>query len=205
MKLACRATIICAYLSLLITSTFEDFAFLMAFSSPERPAPGSWNHLKPQPWTVPPHPGPRMQTLITYGDGPTLTTVKGLSLHQHPPRPVPPLLRSSRVYPRHPLIQPAKICIPFLPWRLLHLKTRPDRLQPLSGILTIQLEQKEVIIPVLLRTARLLRASASRCNPTKMIVEFALFCTRFLRYTTPNYNFPLCKHLSLNPFCASCG
>lgn len=191
MKLACRATIICVYLSSLITSTFEDFAFLMVSSSLESPAPGSWRFLKmARPPTMPPNLGPRTQTMIISGVGLTLTIVKARSVPQHPPRPVPPLPPGSRVYPCHQLARRVKTSTPFPLWRLLHHKTRPDRLQRRFGTLRIQLEQKGVTTPALLRTARLSRASASRYNPTRAVVEFASFCTRFLRYTMTNRNFP---------------
>jgi hypothetical protein len=205
MKLACRATIICVYLSSLITSTFEDFTFLKVSSSLERPAPGSRNFLKPQASTRPPHLGPRMQMMIMCGVGLTPTIVKARSVLQHPPRLVPPLPRGSRVYPCHHLVQPVKICTPSPVWRLLHRKIRQGRLQPRFGTLTIQLGQKEVIILALLRTARHLRASASRCNPTRVIVEFVLFRTRSFRYNMTNRSFPLCQRLSLSPIRASSG
>lgn len=186
-------------------STFEGFALLMVFSSPERPAPGSWNFPKQPPSTMPPHPGLQVQTMIIYGVGLIRTIAKPRSFLQHPPPLVPPLLRGSRVYPHHHLIQPAKICTPFLHWRLLHRKIRPARPQRGFGTLTIQLEQKGVITPALLRTAKLWRASASRCNPTKVIVEFTSFCTRFFRYTMSSRNLPLCQQLSSNLICASSG
>jgi len=150
-------TIICVYLSSRITSTFEDFVFLMAYSSLERPVPGNWSFQNPRLPTIPTHPG-LSQTMITPGVGPTLTIVKARSGLQHPPLPVPPLLRSSRVYPYHH-IRPVNIYTHFLDWRLLPRRIRPDRLRRRFGTLMNQLEQKEAIIPVLLRTARLSRAS----------------------------------------------
>lgn len=157
MKLACRGTIICVYLSSRITSTFEDFVFLMAYSSLERPAPGNWSFQNPRSPTTPTHPG-LSQTMIIPGVGPTLTIVKARSGLQHLPLLVPPLLRSSRLYPYH-RIKPVNICTHFRDWRLLPHRIRPDRLQRRFGALMNQLEQKEVIIPDLLRTARLSRAS----------------------------------------------
>jgi len=49
--------IICVYLSSRITSTFEDFVFLMAYSSLERPVPGNWSFQNPRLPTIPTHPG----------------------------------------------------------------------------------------------------------------------------------------------------
>lgn len=159
MKLAFRVTIICVYLLSLITSTFEDFAFLTAFSYLERPAPGNWNFPNLRPPTRLPHPGPQITITIIPGVGPALTIARARSVLQHPPRFVPPLLRSLRVYPCHHLIRPVNICIHCLLWRLWRHEARPGPLQGRYGTLMIRLEQKVAIIPVPLRTARLSRAS----------------------------------------------
>jgi hypothetical protein len=160
MKLACRVTIICVCLSSPIMSIFEDFAFLTASSSPERPAPGNWNSRKVQPWTIPPHPGLRTQAMIAPAVGPTLTIVKLRGVPRPPPRPVPPLLRSSRVYPYRHLTRQANICTHFLLWHLLPRRIRPGRPRRHPGTPMTWLGQEEGIIPALLRTARLSRASA---------------------------------------------
>lgn len=113
MKLGCRVTIICVYLSSLITNTFEGFVFLMVFSSPERPAPGNWNFPIPQLPMTHPDPG-LLQKMIIPGVGLTPTIVKPRSVLQRPPHLVPPLLRSLRVYPCHHLIKPVNTCTRFL-------------------------------------------------------------------------------------------
>ena len=159
MKLAFRVTTICACLLSLITSIFGDFAFLKVFSYPERPAPGNWNFPNLWPSMRLPHPGPQITTKIMPGVGPTLTIAKTRSVLQHPPRPVPPLLRNSRVYPSHHLIRPVNICTRCLPWRSWRHEVRPSHPQGRFGTPMTRLGQKVVIIPVLLRTARLSRAS----------------------------------------------
>jgi len=156
MKLAFRVTIICVCLLSLITSIFGDFVFLTAFSYLEKPTPGNWNFPNLRPLTRPPHPGPQITTTIIPGVGPILTIVKARSILQHPPRPAPPLLRGLRVYPCHHLIRSANICTHCLLWRLWRHEARPGRLQ---GTFTTRAEQKVAITPVLLRTARLSRAS----------------------------------------------
>jgi len=158
MKLAFRVTIICAYLWSLITSIFGDFAFLTAFSYLERPTPGNWNFQNLLVSTRMPGPGPQIMTMTIPGVGPTLTIVKARSVLQHP-RPVPPLLQGLRVYPCHHLIRSANICTHCLPLRLWRHGVRPGRLKGSRGTLMIRAEQKVAIIPALLRTARLSRAS----------------------------------------------
>lgn len=164
MKVAFRVTIICAYPLSLITSTFGDFASLTAFSYLGRLAQGNWN--LPNPWlsTKPPHLGPRVPTMIMSGVGPTLTIAKAQSVLRHPLHHVPPFLRSSRVYPCHRLIQAVKICTHCLLWHLWHREAHPDHLLQPFGMRMTRLEQKVPIIPALLRTAGLWRASESRCN-----------------------------------------
>ena len=155
MKLAFRVTIICVYLLSLTMSTSEDFVFPTAFSCLERPAPGNWNFPNPRP----PHLGPQMQTTIIPGVGPTLTIARARSAPQHPPRLIPPLLRSSRVYPCHHLTRPVNRCTHCLLWRLWRHEVHPDHLQRLFGTFMTRPEQVVAIIPVLLRTVRLSRAS----------------------------------------------
>ena len=164
MKLVCRVTIICVYLSSLIMRTFESFASLMASSSLEKPAPGGWTFQNPRLLMMLHPSGPRVWMMITPVVEPTLTIAKARNFLQQPHRHVPPPLRSSRVYPPHRLIQQASICTRFLLWRLLPHRTRPDRLQLHFGTLMTRLGQEGGITPVLLRIGRPSRVSASYYN-----------------------------------------
>ena len=169
MKPAFRVMIICAYLLSLITSIFGDFAFLTAFSFPERPALGSWNLLNPRSSTSQPHLGPQIPTTIVSGVGPTLTLAKARRVRR-PPRPVPPLLRSSLIYQCHHLILPVTICTHCLRWPLWHHETRPGRQLRHFGILKTQLERKVSIIPVLLKIVGLSRVSELRYKHSTIVI-----------------------------------
>jgi len=164
MKVVLRVTIICAYPLSLITSTFGDFASLTAFSYLERPAQGNWNLQNPRLSTRLPHLGPRIPTMIMSGVGATLTIAKARSVRRHPPRHVPPFLRSSRAYPCHRLIRPVNICTHCLLWRSWRPELRPGHLRQPFGMQMTRLGQKARIIPALLRTAGLSRASESHCR-----------------------------------------
>lgn len=164
MKVAFRVTIICASPLPHITSTFGDFASPTAFSYLERLAQGSWN--LPNPWlsTRPAHLGLRIPTTIMSGVGPTLTTAKARSVLRRPPRHGPPFLRSSQAYPCHRLIRTANTCTHYLLWHLWRREAHPGHRQQPFGMRMTRLEQKVLIIPALLRTAGLWRASELRCE-----------------------------------------